>query len=200
VPAECDVSIRPGWFYHAEEDGQVKTPGELVDLYFQSVGRGASLLLNLPPDRRGQIHDKDAAALASFQERLKLIFQTDLARRAKAFSPQGGEANRTLDGSPQSFWMPEHGGASTELILEFPEPVTFNVISLREYLPLGQRIDAFAFDTWDGSGWSELVAGSSIGSRRFLRTAATHTQKIRLRVVAAAATPALEEVGLFLCY
>ena len=64
IPAECDVSIRPGWFYHASEDRRVKTPGQLVDLYFKSVGRGATLMLNVPPDRRGQIHENDLAVAA----------------------------------------------------------------------------------------------------------------------------------------
>ncbi len=198
LPAECDVSIRPGWFYHAAEDNQVKTPAELVDLYFQSIGRGASLLLNLPPDRRGQIHERDAQALAAFQERLKRIFQTDLACRAKGSSPQGGAASLALDGNRQTFWSPEDRNTPAELILEFSEPVVFDTISLQEYLPLGQRIDAFAFDAWTEGGWVELAAGSSIGSRRLLRIADTLASKARLRVLEASAPPALAAVSLFL--
>jgi alpha-L-fucosidase len=197
LPAECDVSIRPGWFYHAAEDEQVKSPTELVDLYYQSVGRGASLLLNLPPDRRGQIHENDAHSLIAFQARLTRIFQNNLAHRAIASSPQGGAADLLLDGSTQTYWSPGDRSTSAELILEFPEPVTFNVVSLREYLPLGQRIDAFAFDAWADGGWVELVAGSSIGSRRLLRTAGARTSKARLRLLAADALPAISDIGLF---
>jgi alpha-L-fucosidase len=68
VPAECDVSIRPGWFYHAEEDSKVKTGEQLFDLYLKSVGRGSNLLLNVPPDRRGLINEKDSAALMDFKK------------------------------------------------------------------------------------------------------------------------------------
>jgi alpha-L-fucosidase len=198
LPAECDVSIRPGWFYHAAEDNQVKTPEELVKLYFQSIGRGASLLLNLPPDRRGQVHEKDAQALAAFQERLKRIFQANLARRAKAASPQGGAASLALDGSDRTFWSPGNESTPAELILEFTEPVAFNMISLQEYLPLGQRIDSFAFDAWTDGGWVELAASSSIGSRRLLRIADTRASKARLRVLEASAPPALAALSLFL--
>lgn len=198
LPAECDVSIRPGWFYHAAEDSQVKTPAELVDLYFQSIGRGASLLLNLPPDRRGQIHERDTQTLAAFQERLKRIFQADLTRRAKGFSPQGGPASLALDGNMQTFWSPGDGSTTAELILEFMEPAAFNVISLHEYLPLGQRIDAFAFDAWADGGWVELAAGRSIGSRRLLRIADIRASRARLRVLEASAPPALAAVSLFL--
>ncbi len=198
LPAECDVSIRPGWFYHPAEDDQVKTPTELMDLYFQSVGRGAALLLNLPPDRRGQIHEKDAQALIAFQARLSNIFQTDLARRARGVSPQGGAADRVLDGSPQTFWSPADRSLSAELIIEFPEPATFNVICLREYLPLGQRIDAFALDIWADGAWVELAAGSSIGSRRLLRTVETRASKARIRMQASAAPPALSALSMYL--
>jgi len=83
IPAECDVSIRPGWFYHAKEDGKVKTPAQLLDVYYQSVGRGACLNLNLPPDRRGQIHENDLESIKEFQRILRATFAKDLARKAK---------------------------------------------------------------------------------------------------------------------
>ncbi len=90
VPAECDVSIRPGWFYHAAEDEQVKNARQLAELYFASVGRGGSLLLNLPPDRRGQIHPRDAAILAEFQRGLADTFAQNLACAAQDQRPGAG--------------------------------------------------------------------------------------------------------------
>ena len=95
MPAECDVSIRPGWFYHAAEDGQVKTPDALMELYFQSVGRGASLLLNLPPDRRGRIADVDAASLAAFGRRVRHVFGEGLKR------PTAIQASHTRGDDPR---------------------------------------------------------------------------------------------------
>ncbi len=197
LPAECDVSIRPGWFYHPAEDARVKTPAELVDLYYHSVGRGASLLLNLPPDRRGQIHENDARALRAFHQILTRTFQVDLARQAKVSSPQGGRPQCVTDGDRQTFWMPEHGELSGELVLDFAEPVVFNIVSLQECLPLGQRIDAFALDAWSDGGWVERAAGTSVGSRRVLRLPVTHTSKVRLRILKSAAPAALAEFGLF---
>jgi alpha-L-fucosidase len=190
LPAECDVSIRPGWFYHASEDAQVKTPAQLLDLYMRSVGRGASLLLNLPPDRRGRIHEIDAAALRGFHELLSAAFQTDLARSAQT----GSAAN---DGNPDTFWSPESTDTAPELTLEFKNPVCFNCASLREYIPLGQRVDAFVLDAWLNNAWVELARGQSIGSRRLLRFTATATRRVRLRIVQAAAPPAISEFALY---
>src|SRR5262245_64180116 len=95
LPAECDVSIRPGWFYHAKEDSKVRSPQNLLELYFKSVGRGASLLLNVPPDRRGQIHETDAQALREFRKLLDQTFARDLAAMAVA------TANNTRGNAPQ---------------------------------------------------------------------------------------------------
>jgi alpha-L-fucosidase len=202
LPAECDVSIRPGWFYHAEEDDQVKTPRELVDLYFHSVGRGASLLLNLPPDRRGRIHETDAASLKVFQQTLAGIFEHDLARTSVVSSPQPSQAGHApacaIDGNPHTCWSPVGPGAPAELELHFPAPVTFNVISLREYLALGQRVDQFAVDAWQQGAWAPLAQARAIGNRRLLRLPHTQTSGVRLRVLSACAPCAVEEVSLYL--
>lgn len=204
VPAECDVSIRPGWFYHAAEDEQVKHPGELADLYFASVGRGGSLLLNLPPDRRGQVHPRDAAALAEFHRRLENTFAHNLACAATISAPARGDQDRSpfgprnlLDGDPTSFWTVDDALRSPTLTLTFAEAVRFNVIGLREYLPLGQRVEGFAVDAWQGGQWQPLASGSSIGARRLLRTSEAVTHAVRLRITRAAACPALSEVGLW---
>ncbi len=202
VPAECDVSIRPGWFYHASEDGQVKNARELADLYFASVGRGGSLLLNLPPDRRGQVHPVDAAALAAFHRGLETLFAHNLARTARISAPVRGDQPRygpdnLLDGSLESYWTVDDALLSPVVILNFPKTVRFNVVGLREYLPLGQRVEGFAVDSWQAGQWQPLVSGSSIGARRLLRTPQTITNAVRLRITQAAACPALSELGLW---
>lgn len=205
LPAECDVSIRPGWFYHAEEDDQVKTADALEDLYYCSVGRGAALLLNLPPDRRGRIPAADAAALRSFGALLTRTFAFDLARRGAASSPQGGQEEHSpscvLDGGLLSYWTPaqpfHNPSIPSELLLDFAQPVTFDVISLREHLPSGARVDAFALDVWRPSGWEEIAHGESIGSRRLLRVNRTEANRIRLRLQASY-PPAIRELALHL--
>ena len=204
VPAECDVSIRPGWFYHAAEDGQVKNARELLNLYFASVGRGGSLLLNLPPDRRGQVHPVDAAALATFHRGLENLFAHNLARGASVNAPARGDQPHSrfgpgnlLDGSRESYWTVDDALLTPVVILNFPKPIRFNVVGLREYLPLGQRVEGFTLDTWQAGQWLPLANGSSIGARRLLRTTETITDAVRLRITQAAACPALSEFGLW---
>ena len=204
LPAECDVSIRPGWFYHPSENGKVKTPEQLLDLYFKSVGRGASLLLNIPPDRRGQIHETDVKALMGFKRMLDSTFAYDIAREVSkmtASNVRGNDAHfapqKVLDNRQTTYWTTDDGITNADLVLEFNKPVTVDVVRLREYLPLGQRIEAFALDEWKEGQWSEFASGTSIGNCRLLRTQSTTSNKIRLRIVRASACPDLTEFSVF---
>jgi alpha-L-fucosidase len=203
LPPECDVSIRPGWFYHASEDGRVKTPEQLLDIYYNSVGRGACLNLNLPPDRRGLIHENDVRSLKGFRRILDETFATDLARSArptasntrgsaKAFSPEN-----VLDGDRTTYWCTDDGITTPDLVLDLGRPVTFNVVSLREFLPLGQRVEAFALDQWKDGQWQKFAQGTSIGNRRLIRGERVTTDKVRLRITKAPVCPAIAEFGLF---
>jgi alpha-L-fucosidase len=204
LPAECDVSIRPGWFYHAEEDDQVRDPLDLLDLYYKSVGRGASFLLNLPPDRRGRIHENDQRSLREFRAMLDTTFDEDLARGATArASHVRGDSERfspahVLDGDRDTYWSTDNGVTTPELVLDLGRTVTFNVVSLREYLPLGQRIEDWALDTWQEGAWSEFAKGTAIGNRRLWRGDDVTTDRVRLRITKAPVCPALSEMALFL--
>ena len=203
LPAECDVSIRPGWFYHAKDDARVKTPEQLLDIYYKSVGRGACLNLNLPPDRRGRINENDVRSLREFRRILDTTFAKDLARRAKltASNVRGGAsqfaAAKAVDHKRDTYWATDDQVATPELVLDLGKPAAFNVVSLREYLPLGQRVEAFALDQWQDGQWVEFAKGTSIGNRRLIRGALLTTSKVRLRITQAAASPALSEFGLF---
>lgn len=204
LPAECDVSIRPGWFYHSKEDSQVKSPARLLDIYYKSVGRGACLNLNLPPDRRGQIHPNDLASLREFRRILDATFARNLARGARLeashvrppagrFGPAG-----LLDGDRATYWAVADGVTTPELIVDLRAPTAFNVVELREHLPLGQRIEAFALDQWKEGQWVEFAKGTSIGNRRLVRGDRLTTDKVRLRITQAPVGPALAEFGLYL--
>ena len=204
VPAECDVSIRPGWFYHAKEDQRVKTARQLVDLYYSSVGRGASLLLNLAPDRRGRIPEGDVAALQEFRRLLEATFSKNLASGAKASaSNTRGNADRkfspdqVLDNRRDTYWASDDQARTPELILDLGREVTFNVVRLREHLPLGQRVEAFALDCWLDGKWQEFATSTSIGNCRLVRTRPLTTTKIRLRITQAPVCPAIAELALF---
>ncbi|TWB41069.1 alpha-L-fucosidase [Nitrospirillum pindoramense] len=203
-PAEVDVSLRPGWFWHAREDADVKSVGRLVRLYFESVGRGANLILNLPPDRRGRIPDHDAAMLAGWGDTLRATFGTDLAKgampRASATRGPGFGPDTVLDGRPDTYWCPPDAIRAADLVLEWPAPRVFDVIRLREYLPLGQRIGTFTLEIWEGdrAAWVEVTRHTAIGSQRLVRLPApVSTTRLRLRILDADACPAIREVGLF---
>ena len=204
VPAECDVSIRPGWFYHASEDARVKNAATLVDLYYSSVGRGASFLLNLAPDRRGQIADADVQALREFRRRLDATFGKDYARSARvsASNSRGNDDARfapgnVIDGRPHTYWSSDDQVTTPELVVDLGREQTFNVVRLREYLPLGQRVEAFALDVWKDGKWQEFATGTSIGNCKLLRGKPVTTTKVRLRITKAPVCPAVSELALF---
>ncbi len=204
LPAEADVSIRPSWFYHPSEDNKVKSVADLEKIYYASVGRGCNLILNLPPDKSGRLHENDVKALMGLKRVLDATFATDLARGASATASntRGDDpkfaAGNTIDGDRQTYWATNDGVTTGELVLDLPKPVAFNVVRIREYLPLGQRVDSVAIDSWNDGKWTELATATSIGNQRLLRTPTTTTSKVRLRVTKAAVSPAISEVGLFL--
>jgi alpha-L-fucosidase len=204
IPAECDVSIRPGWFYHASEDGRVKKPGELLDIYYKSVGRGACLNLNLPPDRRGRVHENDLASLREFRRLLDATFARDFAKGAEvtASNVRGGAkayaAKRLVDGKRDTYWATDDGVQTAEIVFQLKRPSAFSVVSLRENIVLGQRIEEFGLDQWVDGAWKEFGKGTSIGNRRLIRLSGKlFTDRVRLRIGKASASPALSEVGLY---
>ncbi len=175
MPAECDVSIRPGWFWHERENSKVKPPEALMDLYFKSVGRGASFLLNVPPDRRGLVNEADAASLRAFGKMLKSTFSNNLARNGK-----------------------EHRASAKEIALELPRPVEFDTVRIREAIQYGQRIEAATVEAWQDSAWREIGAATSIGGCRLIHLASPLTaSKVRLRVTASSVEPIISEFALF---
>ncbi|MBV9468497.1 MAG: alpha-L-fucosidase, partial [Abitibacteriaceae bacterium] len=203
LPAEVDVSIRPGWFYHPQEDAAVKTVPHLLKIYFESVGRGANLILNLPPDRRGQIHDNDVAALREWHRILEATFAHDLARGAKVAATNTRSNDKhfapshVIDGKRDTYWASDDAVTTPELTLDLKHPVTFNVVRLREFLPLGQRIESFALDAWNNGNWEEFASGTSVGNQRLVQTHKITTTKVRLRITGSPVCPAISEVGLF---
>jgi alpha-L-fucosidase len=203
IPGEVDVSIRPGWFYHASQDKRVRTPRNLLDLYFTSVARGASLLLNVPPDRRGRIHENDVAALRGFKKTLDEMFAKNLADGAAAHADsirgEGFGPARVLDGSRKSYWAARDGATKATLTLDLPGPRTFSVVRLREAVALGQRVRRFAVDVRENGNWRPwFPEGSSIGAQTLLRGKPTTADGVRVRILEAAASPCLSEVSLWL--
>lgn len=202
LPAEADVSIRPGWFYHAHEDGKVKTPAQLVDLYYNSVGHGAGMHLNLPPDRRGLIHETDAANAREFGAIIAQTFHKNLSAGARitASSTRKGDFKpwAILDDKLETFWAAEDDTKTPELIIELKAPTKFDVIALGEFIPLGQRLDSFGVDIWQDGAWQQIASGTSVGYKKLVRLAEpAESGKLRLRLQAPV-PPTLSTFGLYL--
>ncbi|MCR5518899.1 MAG: alpha-L-fucosidase [Bacteroidales bacterium] len=201
VPAETDVSIRPGWFWRASEDELVKTPSELADIYFSSVGRNSLLLLNVPPDSRGRIHENDSLALMAFRARIDGIFSRNLAEdgKARADACRGARfrPSKLLDGAYDSYWAVPDGELTPAFRVDLPEERTFNVLMLQEYIPLGQRVAAFRVEALQDGAWKEIAAGTTIGYKRLLRVPVTTTKAVRVSIDASMACPVLNGFGLY---
>ena len=206
MPAECDVPFRPGWFYHAAQNGSAKSAQQLLDLYYQSVGRGAGLDLGLAPNREGRLDQDDVTKLQAFGQLLKTIFSVNLAKGAtfKAGNIRGNNAAlygpaRLIDADRYTFWGTDDAITTPELSITLPQPTTFNVIRLRENIKLGQRIDSFAIDAYNNNNWETIATGTSIGANRLLPLKKTITAKeLRLRIVSSPVCIALSDFGLFL--
>ena len=206
MPAECDVPLRPGWFYHKDQDDKVKSPDSLFNLYFQSVGRGACLDLGLSPDRTGQLFQNDADSLKKFGEILKETFAVNLAKGAswKASNVRGGNnvkfgPQNLLDNDRYSYWATDDKVTTPQLTLNLHRNKTFNIIRLRENIKLGQRIEAVAVDAFEDGKWEQIATATSIGGNRLIRLAQNvTTNKVRLRITKSPVCIALSDFGLFL--
>lgn len=202
MPGECDVSIRPGWFWHPKQNSEVKQPGDLLKLFYESAGRGASFLLNVPPDRRGRIYPADAESLRGFARLRQSIFSRNLAAGARvtASSVRGNSfrAENLIDGQRETYWASTGAHYTPHAVFEFDPPVAFNIVRLREAIHLGQRVGAFTVETWQSGDWSPLAQGTSIGNCRILRNEqAVRTNRVRLSITKSPVCPALTEFALF---
>lgn len=200
VPAEADVSIRPGWYYHADQDDRVKSGEHLEMIYYNSVGRNANLLLNLPAGRRGLVHENDVRALMDLRQRLDATFSSNLAAGAPVHASNtrgdGFQTHNLTDGDNGTYWAAEDGATEAALEIRLGQPQTFNVVELREYLPLGQRIEAVTVEAWLDGRWEKMGQATTVGNRRFVRIPRTTADKVRIRV-SAMACPALSGLALY---
>jgi alpha-L-fucosidase len=199
-PAEVNTSIRPGWFYHADQDDSIKSLEHLLDVYYGSVGGNASFLLNVPPDQRGRIHQNDVSRLDELGRVLRQTFGVDLAAGAQVTAShlrQGSTAASVVDGDPQTCWSAEDWQEQAELELRLPAARTFDVVMLQEQIRLGQRLEKVAVDAWINGGWQQLMETTVVGHKRLLRFAPVTSARLRVRVLASRLCPTLSRVALF---
>ena len=199
-PAECDVSIRPGWFWHASQDDKVKSLEHLLDIYYKSVGRNSVLLLNVPPNDRGLLSESDVQRLQEFRSVLDQTFAVDFAegKPASADSVQDGcSAYKAVDGQKDSYWTPAGNLTTGTLEIDLNESVTFNVSMIKEYIPFGQRVEEYSIEVWDGRDWETIASGTTIGHKKLDRFPDTIASKVRLTIHRSQASPLIRSFGLY---
>lgn len=208
LPAECDVSIRPGWFYHANEDGKLKSVEQLMNIYYGSVGRNANLLLNIGVDRRGLVNENDERRLMEFKRARDESFIENLAGKnypakvkVKATNVRGNDARfnaeKTIDGDATTYWATDDGVTAASLEFDFGRETEFNTFLAQENVALGQRVKKFSLEIWGGGGWETVARQSTIGYKRTLRFPAVKTSKLKFTIEAAKACPTITNVEVY---
>ncbi|MBQ7353826.1 MAG: alpha-L-fucosidase [Clostridia bacterium] len=197
IPAEVDVSIRPGWFYHSEQDSEVRTPSNLIDLWFTSNGSNAGLLLNIPPDRRGLIHENDIKSLKEFNRILTSSLSNNLCKGARVNASSEREncpAKNLLQGG---IYAPLDSDKECEIVFKLDNPKLFNSFMICEEISLGQRVTGYEFSALINDEWKTLSQGKCIGYRLCERCEPVLSSRVKLKITSALDTPVLKDFGLF---
>lgn len=202
MPAECDVPLRKGWFYHPEE--KAKSVDELFSLYLQSVGKGAALDLGLAPDTRGLLDDGDVETLRAFGQKMRGTFRNNFLRGAvlKASNVRGYNSvygtKNLVDNRSETYWATDDDFNTPYLTITFGKPVTFDIFDIREHIKLGQRIEKFAIEVEEDGKWKEIYTGTSVGARRLVKFDAPVTaRKVRLSITKCPAAVVISELGMY---
>lgn len=203
IPAECDVSIRPGWFYSPSTNNQVKSVQQLLDIYYASVGRNSNFLLNVPVDRDGLIHPNDSTRLMELKRALDNTFKTNLALGKKVIvSNTRGAAvkfgsQQLTDGNYQTYWATNDEIKTANVTVDLGKITAINRIVLQEYIPLGQRLKSFSVDYWDGKDYKQLDKQTTVGFKRILTFPTLRTSRIRITILETKASPVLSEIQIY---
>lgn len=203
VPAEVNTSIRPEWFYHPAEDDKVKTVPQLLDAYYNSIGRNATFLLNFPIMPDGTIHPTDVKNAIEMGKVVKQTFASNLARQARitssntrGSSKQFGPQN-TLDEKKSTYWATDDNVLSASMTIELKRPTLFNRFLVQEYIQLGQRVKSFSVEAEVDGVWKEITRGTTIGYKRILRFPAVTAAKVRFNISDSRAAPVISAIGLY---
>jgi alpha-L-fucosidase len=203
APAEVDVSIRPGWFYHEFEDTLVKSSSDLMDIYLKSAGRGASLLLNIPVDPRGLVNENDSEQLIGFAVKLQSVFTDELAagNKASASNTRGSSkkyaASNINDRDKNTYWATDDNVTTASVQIDLNGPKLIHYFIVQEYIRLGQRIKEFSVDALVDDQWIEIASGTTIGYKRILEFKPVEAKSIRLSVWKSKACPVISNIELY---
>lgn len=203
VPAEVNTSIRPEWFYHPSEDDKVKTVPKLMETYYNSVGRNATLLLNFPIMPNGLIHPFDEKAALEFGKTIKQSFAVNLVEKAtiEASNVRGNEDNfnaaKSIDNDKETYWTTDDSITTASLTINFYEPTIFNRLMIQEYIRLGQRVKEFNVEVFSDGIWKEISKATTIGYKRILRFPSVEALKVRINITASKSCPVISNIGIY---
>ena len=190
IPAEVNTSIRPGWFYHEQEDDEVKSLNRLIDNWYHSVGMNGNFLLNLPPDTRGLIHENDIQRLMELKTYLDEAFSLNIAMDTSASATQTRgklfSAKYAIDGNPETYWATDDSVLNASIELDFGEPKKINALLIQEYITLGQRVKSFSIEALYKNRFEQIATGVTIGNRRIIKFSTITTQKLKINILAKA--------------
>lgn len=191
------MSIRPGWFFHESENTKVKTPKKLLDIYYNSVGKNCVLLLNIPPDKEGLLNDSDVSALKNWKKLRDETFKTNLLKGARAECDNGINLQLALDDQYDTYFTTKDHDTTATITMELKKAETFDVLLLQENITVGQRVEKFVFEYWDGGTWKKATEGTTIGYKRLLRFPAVTAAKVRLKIESSRLNPTLSTIALY---
>jgi alpha-L-fucosidase len=201
VPAEVDVSIRPGWFYHQDQDSLVRSPENLMELYYSSVGRNCNLLLNVPPDKRGLLNEADVISLMAFRELREREFKNDLARDKAVIATnargKGFRASNINDGNQETYWAANDQQTAADLIIDMGEETEINRIIIQEYIRLGQRVEEFKVEGFTGGEWIPLTNGTTIGYKIIRKFPLVKVSRMKITISKSKACPLISNIELY---
>lgn len=198
-PAEVDTSIRPGWFYHKEEDEAVKPLEKLIDIYYHSVGGNATLLLNIPPDTRGLIHENDVKRLEEMGKYIEKTFSNDRITKAH-ITAESEEALHSIENikvDDQSYFKTPDGVGSVNVTFAFDKAYPINHVVLEEQIALSQRIESFEVWVRENEEMKKVYTGTTVGSCRICKFDTVQTQQVILKILESRVAPTLKKVGIF---
>ena len=200
-PAETDTSIRPGWFYHASEDDRVKSVETLIDLWYRTVGGNSSLLLNVPPDRRGRISRPDVENLKALGDYMRKTFSENLAQGA-VFTTDRDDGTHTADAlaadSYDAYYKTGDGETTAAVTVLLPSAAKISHVVIKEHIPMSQRVEAFAADVRMPDGaWKQVASGTTVGYQKIVRFDAVQTDAVRVRILDSRVCPVLSFIGVY---
>ena len=200
IPTETDVSIRPGWYYHPEEDDKVKSLEKLIDIYFNSVGLNSSLLLNIPVDSRGLIHENDTKRLYDLNNYIRNTFSNNFFMESKMYFNDTSHPIDKLIDNKISTMCPFKTKLNNVIEISLNENKIVDIFKISENINLGQRVKKFRLEALLNDIWVTIEEGTTIGSKRLIKFDPIEIKKLKFTIIDSKDIPMISEIGIYKSY